>query len=100
MANIFDMALYPTYLVSALGQIWHPAVQASIAYPIKVAIVLLSLSWNLFGARAVGKGSLVLGSIVLSPFVVIVFLALFRNEPLGQHVTAAAQARPDRKSVV
>ena len=88
-ASIFDMAAYPTLFVLSLGRLWPPAAQGANGIWIGVAFVSACLVWNLFGARAVGEGSLVLGALLLSPFVVIVTLALVRHAAAGNGAAAA-----------
>jgi amino acid transporter len=94
-ASIFDMAGYPTLFVLSLGRIWPPATQGHNGFLIGAAFVLVCLVWNLCGARAVGNGSLMLGALLLSPFLVIVILAIFRQSPLGTIEMATAPAHPD-----
>src|SRR5438270_8780859 len=46
-------------------------------------MILVCLLWNLFGAKAVGTGSILLGILMLSPFVLITAAAFFRHITLG-----------------
>src|SRR5579859_1864095 len=82
-ASIFDMAIYPTVFVSYLGALWPEATAGYRGWLIKLAVVLACLLWNLLGARAVGNGSILLGTLMLSPFVVITAFAFFRHLTLG-----------------
>lgn len=82
-ASIFDMAIYPTVFVSYLGALWPDATAGYRGWLIKLAVVLACLVWNLLGAKAVGNGSILLGALMLSPFVLITAFAFFRHLTLG-----------------
>ena len=82
-ASIFDMAIYPTVFVSYLGNLWPEATAGYRGWLIKLAVVLVCLLWNLLGAKAVGNGSILLGTLMLSPFVLITAFAFFRHVTLG-----------------
>ncbi len=83
VASIFDMAIYPTVFVLYLGTLWPTATAGYRGIAIKLAVILVCLLWNLFGAKAVGTGSILLGALMLSPFVLITVFALFRHVTLG-----------------
>ncbi len=95
-ASVFDMAIYPTTFVLYLSRVapaltagWHGAA-------LKFLIVVLAALWNLRGAVAVGRGSLRLMAVSLSPFVVLVGIVAFRLLTHGVHpASAAAPAHPD-----
>src|SRR5712692_7480240 len=91
MSSVFDMAAYPAVFVLSLGRIWAPARQGYNGVLIGASVILVCLLWNLFGARAVGQGSLEMGALLLSPFVLIAAFALFRHGALGT-VTAPSTA--------
>src|SRR5258708_39548973 len=61
-ASIFDMAIYPTLFVLYLGRLWPAATAGHRGVAIAAAMVLVCMMWNLFGAKAVGNGSVLLGS--------------------------------------
>jgi amino acid transporter len=84
VASIFDMAIYPTVFVLYLGRLWPAATAGSRGVAIAAAMIVVCLAWNLLGAKAVGTGSILLGILMLSPFVLITGFAFFR------HVTVAA----------
>src|SRR5436305_6637744 len=87
-ASIFDMALYPTLFVQYLGRLWTPATQGHNGVLIMVAMIIVCLLWNLYGAKAVGDGSMFMGVLLLSPFVVITVLALVRHlNPAASNIT-------------
>ena len=94
MSSVFDMAVYPTLFVLSLGRIWPPAAQGENGFLIGAAFVVACVAWNFCGARSVGKGSIVLGILLFSPFVVIVGLALI-NPGSWSGQAAGPTARPD-----
>jgi amino acid transporter len=93
LSSVFDMAVYPTLFVLSLGRLWAPAAQGSNGLFIGALMVLVCVLWNLFGARAVGEGSLVLAALLLSPFVAIVAVAVFRHPSLAAPVPAVLAHR-------
>lgn len=82
-ASIFDMAIYPTVFVLYLGRLWPTAIAGHRGVLIAAAMILVCLLWNLVGAKAVGDGSILLGVLMLSPFVLITIFAFFRHLTLG-----------------
>jgi len=59
-ASVFDMAIYPVIFVLYLGRI-EPAWTAGYRGTLwALAVVVLCMVWNLWGARAVGEGSVTL----------------------------------------
>jgi amino acid transporter len=83
VASIFDMAIYPTVFVLYLGNLWPAATAGHRGIAISVAMIVVCLIWNLLGAKAVGTGSVLLGAVMLSPFVLITMYAFFRHVTLG-----------------
>lgn len=83
VASIFDMAIYPTVFVLYLGRLWPALTAGNRGVAIAAAMIVVCLAWNLFGAKAVGDGSILLGLLMLSPFVLITAFAFFRHVPLG-----------------
>jgi amino acid transporter len=82
-ASIFDMAIYPGLFVAYFGKLFPSAVQGGRGIAIAAGLVLVCILWNLFGAKAVGNSSVVVGLLLLSPFVLVTLFALAR------HVTPA-----------
>ncbi len=78
-ASVFDMAIYPTTFVLYLSHIAPSLTQGSRGVLIKLSIVAISAAWNLRGAVAVGKGSLRMMAISLSPFVALIALAVWQS---------------------
>jgi amino acid transporter len=83
VASIFDMAIYPTVFVLYLGRLWPAATAGPRGVAIAAAMIVVCLAWNLLGAKAVGNGSILLGTLMLSPFVLITVFAFFRHVTPG-----------------
>jgi amino acid transporter len=79
VASIFDMAIYPTLFVDYLGRLFPALDQGWHRIAIAGSLVLVCLLWNLFGAKAVGASSVVVGALLLSPFVLVTLFALVRH---------------------
>ncbi len=78
-ASVFDMAIYPVIFVLYLGRI-EPAWTAGGRSTLwALAVVALCAAWNLRGARAVGEGSVGLFCLLLSPFVVLTAVGLWKG---------------------
>lgn len=87
VASIFDMAIYPSLFVAYFGQLFPAAVHGDRGILIAAVVVLVGVLWNLFGAKAVGESSLVMGVILLVPFVLLTAVALFRHvTPVSTHM--------------
>ena len=91
-ASVFDMAIYPTAFVLYLSHIAPTLTAGSRGLLIKLGIVGISAIWNLRGAVAVGRGSQRMMVISLSPFVVLIVLAVWHSFHRG--VAAAAGGPP------
>ncbi|HEY2235967.1 MAG TPA: APC family permease [Candidatus Angelobacter sp.] len=83
VASIFDMAIYPTLFVLYLGRLWPAGVAGHRGIAIAAGMIAVCLIWNLLGAKAVGTGSVLLGALMLTPFVIITAYAFFRHLTLG-----------------
>jgi amino acid transporter len=78
-ASVFDMAIYPVIFVLYLGRI-EPAWTAGARGTLwALAVVVLCAAWNLRGAKAVGEGSVGLFCLLLSPFVVLTVVGLWKG---------------------
>ena len=84
-ASIFDMAIYPTLFTLYLGHFapsftagWHAVLW-------ELLLVAGCCGWNLLGAPAIGRGSMALFALLLSPFVILLGYALAH----GLHRSAA-----------
>ncbi len=82
-ASAFDLAAYPTVFVLALQKLWPPAAHGHNGVFIAVTVIAACVLWNLFGAGAVGSGSILLGAALLAPFIVLTVSALFRHSSLA-----------------
>jgi len=81
-ASIFDMAIYPAFVVSYLGK-FNPGLTAGWrGYAWSLAVVTLCCLWNLRGSPAIGDGSVAMSVLLLAPFVVFVALGLWRGVAL------------------
>ena len=71
VGGIFDVGIYPTLFVGYLGH-FAPAVTAgSRGLWIGVALIGACALWNLLGASKVGGSSVLMGVLLLAPFVVL-----------------------------
>jgi amino acid transporter len=78
-ASIFDMAIYPAFVVSYLGKFNPSLTSGWRGYAWSLAVVALCCLWNLRGAPAVGDGSVGMSVLLLAPFAVFVALGLWRG---------------------
>jgi amino acid transporter len=83
-ASVFDMAIYPVIFVLYLGRIEPSWTAGGRGTMWALAVVVLCAAWNLRGARAVGEGSVGLFCALLSPFVVLTIVGLWKGLS-GQH---------------
>ncbi len=90
-ASIFDMAIYPTTFTLYLGHVFPSLVAGYRGFALKLAIVLIATLWNLRGAVAVGRGSIRMMIVSLSPFVVLLAVALWRILHGGVHIAGASE---------
>jgi len=93
MASIFDMAAYPALFVLYLGRLWPGATHGYNGMLIGAAVVGACVLWNLGGAKAVGDGSVLLGVLLLTPFLLIVLYALLRHPNLNAAPVPATGAQ-------
>jgi amino acid transporter len=77
-ASVFDMAIYPTTFVLYLSHVAPALTAGHRGLLLKLGIVAISAAWNLKGAVAVGDGSTKMMVVSLSPFVVLIGLALWQ----------------------
>jgi amino acid transporter len=93
-ASVFDMALYPTLVVTYLGSLcrllhWADPTDGPGRWAIGLGVIAVCVLANLRGARTVGGSSVLFTVALLGPFVVLVVLALVRGQP-----PAAAESPP------
>lgn len=95
-SSVFDMAIYPTTFVLYLQRIAPTLTVGHRAIVLELIVVAAAVLWNLRGAAAVGEGSLKLWVFAISPYVVLVGLAIVVG--LGWHDRSfaghASMARP------
>lgn len=85
MSNWFDVALYPVLVVGLLKEahLIDFAAHWPQAEPLlRLAVILPFVALNLFGVRPVGEGSMVLGLVVLVPFLILAGLGLAKAPTL------------------
>ena len=82
-ASVFDMAIYPTTFVLYLSHVFPVLTVGYRGWVLKLAIVAISAAWNLRGAASVGVGSVRMMVISLSPFFVLIGLAVWHGMHLG-----------------
>jgi amino acid transporter len=87
-ASIFDMAIYPTIFVLYLGKFFPAWTAGSRGVFWELALVTACCLWNLCGAPAVGKGSVTLFVILLTPFAILTVLGLLHGPHWHDHATA------------
>ena len=78
-ASVFDMAIYPTTFVLYLSHVAPGLTAGHRGLLLKLGIVGISAVWNLRGAVAVGWGSERMMAVSLSPFVVLIGLAVWHG---------------------
>lgn len=90
-SSVFDMAIYPTTVSLYLARVFPELNHGHRALMLKLAIVLIATLWNLRGAVSVGHGSVRMMAISLSPFAVMLVIALWRIAHGGLHLAAGPQ---------
>ena len=81
--SFFDMAIYPTLFVEYLGHLAPLLTRGGKGIWIGVALIAVCAIWNLLGSKAVGSSSVMMGVLLLSPFVVLTGYALFSRSVPG-----------------
>ena len=75
-ASVFDMALYPTLFALYVGRAFPALAIAPWPLVLGAGMIVASTGWNLRGAFAIGRSSVVMGAALLAPFLVMSLLAL------------------------
>jgi amino acid transporter len=89
-SSIFDMAAYPSLFLLSLGQLWPVALQDFNRLLMAATLILACVVWNLFGARAVGQGSIGSSALLLLPFAFLVVASILS----AHRATSTLQALP------
>jgi amino acid transporter len=88
VGSIFDMAIYPTLFVGYLGHFMPAATDGHRGIAIGAFLVAAAAAWNLLGAKTVGGSSVLLGSLLLLPFLALTAYGFLHR------ATATAAAAP------
>jgi amino acid transporter len=83
-ASVFDMAIYPVIFVTYLGKLEPAWTAGARGTWWALGVVMLCAAWNLRGAKAVGDGSVGMFCLLLSPFVVLTVVGLWKGL-VGHH---------------
>ena len=91
-SSVFDMAIYPTTFVLYLGRLAPALTAGHRGLLLELAVVAAAVFWNLRGAVSVGEGSIGLWAVSISPYVILVVLAvaagfLGAHGPFGGHAS-------------
>jgi amino acid transporter len=78
-ASVFDMAIYPAIFVLYLGRFDPALTVGGYGYGWSLAVVAVCCLWNLYGAPAVGEGSVGMFILLLAPFALLVVLGIWRG---------------------
>lgn len=95
--SLFDMAIYPTLLVTYLGRLFPMLADTSVGgagWLAGVGMIGLCTLWNLRGSRAVGEGSVALAILLLLPFVAVVISAMLHLRNLDWNQMVALLTAP------
>ncbi len=98
-ASVFDMAIYPTAFVLYLGHLAPSLTAGHRGLAIELAVVAGATLYNLRGAVAVGHGSVWLWAVAITPFLVLIALAIFRGMH-GAHAPVGPPAHQDLSAAV
>ena len=95
-SSVFDMAIYPTTFVLYLERIFPAMTRGHAAIALELSIVVGAVLWNLRGAASVGEGSVKLWATSISPYVILVGIAVYVGwlGVHGQFGGHASMARP------
>lgn len=91
-SSVFDMAIYPTTFVLYLQRLAPTLITGHRAIALELAVVGAAVLWNLRGAAAVGEGSVKLWVISISPFVILVGIAIYVGFSFEGHSSLAHPA--------
>jgi amino acid transporter len=79
--SFFDMALYPALFVAYVGTLFPSLATGAAPILLGLGMIAVCTGWNILGARAVGRSSVVLAIVLLGPFAVLTVIALLHSGP-------------------
>jgi amino acid transporter len=94
-SSVFDMGLYPLLFISYLGTLAPSMIAGWHGPAIGTALVFGCFLWNIFGAKAVGDGSVGFGVLMVSPFVILAGMGLWHAHTDPVTVAAQHHAHPE-----
>lgn len=97
-ASAFDMAIYPTTFVLYLERVAPVMTQGHRGLALKLCVVAAAVIWNMRGAAAVGEGSIKLWAVSISPYLILIAIAVYigLTHPMQEH--HAYMGRPADKA--
>jgi len=75
VGSIFDMAIYPALFLAYLGHFAPSLTAGGRGFAIGVGLIAVAALWNIAGTRAVGGSSVVMGALLLAPFLALTLYA-------------------------
>ena len=93
--SIFDMAIYPTLFVSYLSRVAPSMATGARGILLGVVMIVICTAWNMLGAGAVGRGSLAMTLLLLTPFALLAVYAVMHrgsaiSTPVARHADVLA----------
>ena len=79
--SFFDMALYPALFVAYVGTLFPSLATGAAPILLGLGMIVVCTGWNILGARAVGRSSVVMAIVLLGPFAVLTVIALLHSGP-------------------
>ena len=74
-ASFFDLDIYPALFTRYLAQLWPPAAIPAVSIVIGIGLIAAATALNMRGARAATDASVLLGVVLLTPFVALTLAA-------------------------
>jgi amino acid transporter len=99
-ASVFDMAIYPVTFVLYLSRVAPSWTSGHRGIAWELAVVIGCMFWNLKGAKAVGQSAVAMFAVLLSPFVVLIAVALWRWHGHGSGAILQPLAAPDMAGAI
>ena len=90
--SIFEMALYPNLCVDYFGRFAPWLVAGHRGLALGFVMIAGCTAWNVFGAHAVGEGSVWLNVALLAPFAALIIFALGRSHGVAAGATPLRHA--------